>query len=114
MAIVWLVVGWMWLRLAGRSGRPRVRDGGHAHIRGLGTPRPLFVATRAVAVSTWAGSLPAAERLASERSPCTRPARRSERSLASASADWPVEDAVRSSESPPIRKPAPLLPCQKA
>ena len=25
----------MWLRLAGRSGRPRVRDGGHAHIRGL-------------------------------------------------------------------------------
>ena len=34
----------MWLRLAGRSGRPRVRDGGHAHIRGLGTPRPLFVA----------------------------------------------------------------------
>src|SRR5450759_386442 len=22
----------------------RVRDGGHAHIRGLGTPRPLFVA----------------------------------------------------------------------
>jgi hypothetical protein len=45
MAIVWLVVGGrMWLRLAGRSGRPRVRDGGHAHIRGLGTPRPLFVA----------------------------------------------------------------------
>jgi hypothetical protein len=35
---------WMWLRLAGRSGRPRVRDGGHAHIRGLATPRPLFVA----------------------------------------------------------------------
>ena len=34
----------MWLRLAGRSGRPRVRDVGHAHIRGLGTPRPLFVA----------------------------------------------------------------------
>src|ERR1039458_3023856 len=34
----------MWLRLAGRAGRPRVRDGGHAHIRGLGTPRPLFVA----------------------------------------------------------------------
>jgi hypothetical protein len=27
----WLV----WLRLAGRSERPRVRDGGHAHIRGL-------------------------------------------------------------------------------
>jgi hypothetical protein len=44
LAIVWLVVGWMWLRLVGRSGRPRVRDGGHAHIRGLGTPRPLFVA----------------------------------------------------------------------
>jgi hypothetical protein len=34
---------WMWLRLAGRSGRPRVRDGGHAHIRGL-LPRPWFVA----------------------------------------------------------------------
>ena len=34
----------LWLRLAGRSERPRVRDGGHAHIRGLGTPRPLFVA----------------------------------------------------------------------
>ena len=36
--------GRMWLRLAGRSGRPRVRDVGHAHIRGLGTPRPWFVA----------------------------------------------------------------------
>src|SRR5665648_212506 len=35
---------WMWLRLAGRSERPRVRDGGDAHIRGLGTPRPWFVA----------------------------------------------------------------------
>jgi hypothetical protein len=35
---------WMWLRLAGRSERPRVRDVGHAHIRGLGTPRPWFVA----------------------------------------------------------------------
>ena len=44
MAIVWVGGGWMWLRLAGRSGRPRVRDGGHAHIKGLGTPRPLFVA----------------------------------------------------------------------
>ena len=43
MAIVWLVVVVMWLRLAGRSGRSRVRDGGHAHIRGL-VPRPLFVA----------------------------------------------------------------------
>ncbi len=38
------VPGLMWLRFAGRSERPRVRDGGHAHIRGLGTPRPLFVA----------------------------------------------------------------------
>ena len=36
VAVFWLVVGWLvWLRLAGRSGRPRVRDGGHAHIRGL-------------------------------------------------------------------------------
>jgi hypothetical protein len=36
VAMVWLVGAWvMWLRLAGRSGRPRVRDGGHAHIRGL-------------------------------------------------------------------------------
>ena len=34
MAMVW-VVGVVWLRLAGRSERPRVRDGGHAHIRGL-------------------------------------------------------------------------------
>jgi hypothetical protein len=44
----WPLSGWwwllLWLRLAGRSGRPRVRDGGHAHIRGLGTPRPWFVA----------------------------------------------------------------------
>lgn len=34
MAIVWFVVWCMWLRLAGRSGRLRVRDGGHAHMRG--------------------------------------------------------------------------------
>ena len=32
------------MRLAGRPGCPRVRDGRHAHVRGLGTPRPLFVA----------------------------------------------------------------------
>jgi hypothetical protein len=42
---VWLVgVVMLWLRLAGRSGRSRVRDGGHAHIRGLATPGLLFVA----------------------------------------------------------------------
>ena len=44
MAMGWLGLRGVWLRLAGRSERPRVRGGGHAHIRGLGTPRPLFVA----------------------------------------------------------------------
>ena len=44
MAIVWLVVGGCGCGLRGGPSVPRVRDGGHAHIRGLGTPRPLFVA----------------------------------------------------------------------
>jgi hypothetical protein len=47
MAIVWLVVS-AWLDVVAAGGAVRaflgVRDGGHAHIRGLGTPRPLFVA----------------------------------------------------------------------
>ena len=46
MAIVWLVLrGDLWLRFAGRPGRfAGFATFGHAHIRGLGTPRLLFVA----------------------------------------------------------------------
>jgi hypothetical protein len=45
MAIVWLVV---WSNVVAARGAVRAvlgfATGGHAHIRGLGTPRPLFVA----------------------------------------------------------------------
>jgi hypothetical protein len=43
---VWLVLrGDLWLRFAGRPGRfAGFATFGHAHIRGLGTPRLLFVA----------------------------------------------------------------------
>jgi hypothetical protein len=53
----WCGWGGMWLRLAGRSGRPRVRDGGHAHIRGLGTPRPCSSHVRCLKSSAAPGGV---------------------------------------------------------
>jgi hypothetical protein len=42
MAMVWLVLRWLvWLRLAGRSGRPRVRDGSVMLIFGGWVPQGL-------------------------------------------------------------------------
>ena len=48
IAMVWLVLGWLvWLRLAGRSGRPRVRDGVVMLIFG-GCPKTFVRRTSAV------------------------------------------------------------------
>jgi hypothetical protein len=44
MAVVWLVVGWMWLRLAGRSERFSGSRRGSCSYSGAGYPKTLFVA----------------------------------------------------------------------
>jgi len=55
MAIVWLVVVGCGCGLRGGPSGSRVRDGGHAHIRGLGTPRPCSSHVRCLLASAAPG-----------------------------------------------------------